>query len=105
MNGNSSDKETNFWKFIRDCMLERLEKIGTEGLKEEKYRELEKRLAELALLLKGTLQEEKWELVDDYIEAMLEEESDGEEVFYWQGFVDATRMRWEKEDKAGFRLE
>ena len=78
MSENSCNKETNFWKFIRDCMLERLEKIGTEGLKEEKYRELEKKLAELALLLKSTLQqgtlpEEKWGLVDDYIEAMLEE--------------------------------
>ena len=99
MSGNSSDKETKFWKFIRDCVLERLEKIGTEGLKEEKYRELDEKLVALALLLKGTLPDEKWELVDNYIEAMLEEESDGEEIFYWQGFVDATRMRWEKDGK------
>ena len=105
MSGNSSDKETNFWKFIRDCMLERLEKIGTEGLKEEKYRELDEKLAALSLLLKDTLPEEKWGLVDDYIDSMLEEESDGEEVFYWQGFVDATRMRWEKEGKVESRLD
>jgi hypothetical protein len=105
MSGNGSDKEMKFWEFIKECMQARLEQIGTEGLKEREYRELNEKLAALVLLLKGTLKEEKWELINEYNESMAQEESDGEEAFYWQGFVDATRMLWEKEGKVDFRVE
>ena len=99
MSENSSDKETKFWEFIKECMQERLQQIGTEGLEDEKYQELDKELTALALQLKEILPEEKWELVDEYINSMAEEEFDGSEVFFWQGFVDGARMLWEQEGR------
>ena len=99
MSENSSDKETKFWEFIKECMQERVDQIGMEDLNNKKYSELDEKLDAMALQLKGTLPKKKWGLVDKYSDLMVEEQSDGEEAFFWQGFVDATRMLWEKEGK------
>ena len=102
---NASDREMNFWEFIKDCVQERVNLIGSEGLDERKYKELDEEIMALALRLEEALPKDKVELVDKYNNLIVGEESEEEDFFYCQGFMDAVRMLWGFEVKVGLRLE
>jgi len=106
---NGSDRETNFWKFIKDCIQERVELIGSEGLSETKYKELNEEIIALTLQLEEALPKDKVGLVEKYDNLIVGEGAEVEDFFYYQGFMDAVRMLWglmeEKEVKVGVRLE
>ena len=92
---NASDSETDFWQFIKECMDERLCMIGSASLNEKIYQKLSSEIGELALRLEESLPEDKIGLVNEYDDLMAEEESEVEDIFYPQGFIDAAQMLYE----------
>jgi len=86
----STSRETNFWEFIKACMQERVQQIGTEELDEIKYKELDKEIMLLAHRLGEALPKDKRGLVDEYHNSMAAEEAAGEDIFYCQGFTDGA---------------
>ena len=84
--------ETDFWQFIKECRDERLFMIGSEGLNETEYKELNNETGKLVLLLEESLPEDKKGLVNEYDDLMAEEEGEVQDILYPQGFIDAARI-------------
>ena len=89
---SDSNMETDFWQFIKECRDERLFMIGSEGLNETEYKELNKETGKLVLLLEEALSEDTKGLVNEYDDLMAEEDGEVQDILYPQGFIDVARI-------------